>query len=991
MASREDDWGASDSSEDDTVSLTSTVFSDEKDDETYNLEAVLAERKFEDGKTRYLVKWEGYPDCRNTWERKKHFQSEQTLLDWRDQQMQITRGRAKPFDVDAWEREVDKIREATEKRRARRREKKSTMGVSGEQSPGVEPSSSEYWSSSESSDGSSSGVSESEIEPDLSPVWTPREETALTEALGHLKEPNWNMVLEMHGSSGTVNQALKQRTKAALQRKAAMLKTDFDASGKEFPISLPLDHPLSNKSSNIPTGSGRGSAMSQGEPSLPLENALKDIGKPGVGSMGKAGDLSSHKRKAVHRVPRRSVEHEKLAVSTMRKPLRVETASSVPKIPMNLNSPPHPASTTPRLPPHLAVVRPTQSGTVGRGPARKGFSASRPLPRQQVNVMGNWGAEPTKRRKSRYEMKDPTDPRTKKSGKFKKFSTQRKYDVAARFERAPNINSLTFVGLKDGKVLSKPPATVARKLQEKTPFQLLQESMKEQQDEILPLSETPQSVIETASIAARHADEYTHSKSDSKPANTMGATIESTVPLRRASLQTYTQRKTSVPQTYAAPVAMMGYRTASPDCRRAMSDDNDDTNLGKENFGDTGANVRERANSRASATQQMKEHTELNAGQNSHLENSKPQIRKLSMPLLQEQKQQHPTTMNSGQMPSHSTPRIPASPVTDEALVAFTQAHQHIPCLQPSEDGYALFPFDHFGPVERDTHRQDTDVIAEILTGGAAYLLKKPIGLFKFSSEPMGRDGPDTHLVRLFPAGQVILLTDSLLLFRPKESARILTWFRLFALPNKPPGTWKICTRPAIREWLLSLQERFNYPHGADFVRCYGEIMRLSPNDLTTDAAPIVCMGDGGRDFDETIGTSTDLNDREIMKNDSSLVNWFAGWSMTKQENFRRFHVVTGREEESEQHKKLKDAARKYNHVSIMSLEKFENSLKMWDWARIEREEEKRRAEAAEAEERLARQKTQSPDLPDYQDDESMLPPSRTEEESLFLPMDLRA
>ncbi|KAL8773907.1 MAG: hypothetical protein Q9209_001337 [Squamulea sp. 1 TL-2023] len=263
--------------------------------------------------------------------------------------------------------------------------------------------------------------------------------------------------------------------------------------------------------------------------------------------------------------------------------------------------------------------------------------------------------------------------------------------------------------------------------------------------------------------------------------------------------------------------------------------------------------------------------------------------------------------------------------------------------------------------------------------------------------EPMEPHTPDPHLIRLFPAGQAILLTDSLFILRPTEAARILSWFRLSALHTKPVGTWKVCTRPAIREWLLRLQERFNYPHGKDFVRCYSEIMRLLPNGLTKewdcetpkDAAPVACMGNGFSNFDQTLGTSTDLDQQGIMKNDMTLGNWFAGWAMMKQEKFRRFHVVTGRDEGSVEHKTLKDLAKKYNHLEIMSFEKFDQSHKMWNWSRIEREDEKRREEVAKTDEELERKtaaKEQSPDLPDYEDDE--MPDAKpAEEDSLFLPM----
>ncbi|KAI4256780.1 MAG: hypothetical protein L6R42_006026, partial [Xanthoria sp. 1 TBL-2021] len=1095
--------------------------------------------------------------------------------------------------------------------------------------------------------------------------WTPREETTLLEALQSLKEPHWDAVLELYGPLGTINQALQQRTKEALRRKAVALKKDFDASGKESPITLHINDPLSDRSLTISTSSGRKierKRTSRDEPRPELVESLKSVGKPVSGSVSKAGHVSesasSRKRKSDHRVSQRTRNPERLRVTIpapTSKTLEVRSATTAPKSAANMKSP---ASAAPWLPNGLDTERPTQLGTLGRGPARKGFPASKRAPIQQVNVMGNWGAPPSKRRKSRYEMKDPTDPRAKNSSKFKKFSTQRKYELAARFERTPDVNSLTFVDLKDGKALSKPPASVVRKPLEKTPFQMLQESIKDKQDKASPLSDdTPQSMIEVTSTTDSYISQPGPSKSDSNPAIALEAAKApaETAPIRQTSLpiETYIQRKPSSPQPFAAPVAVMGFckdqsqSATSLERRQTFPLVSSDTIPGNEKSGKTALDVNEGVIRQASISslQQTEGRTkiDIDAGSKIHnnIENNDAQRQKLTMPLsrklLQSQMQSRATTTNN------------------EALVPVADVRPTIPCLQPLEDGYALFPFDFVGPaVDNDKTLRHTDVIAEILTGlvgestgavifrglenphlkslflnirvpprqmhvkcetmctageyatffhaqprylgsgwivpfpqaiedvdkvsrilaehasgalffaerfslliyptrcvawrfldtgfvcnpspeaklrfamftpqpqlhkhnsiggtamdlvslstgvhilhinrvfqthfgmdfsrigarstdkdirktrstdtffllfphaaredcklfiqwiqanstaatiyrhedrGAwdhfwksvengviichasfyeywampylSYVLKKPISMFNFSTEPMSRDAPDTHFIRLFPAGQVILLTDSLFLYRPMEAARILAWFRLFALPTKPSGTWKVCTRPAIRDWLLSLQERWLYPHGEGFVRCYGEIMRLLPNDLTKgwdreapkDAAPLVCMGDSGSDFDQTLGTSEDLNPQETMKNDIALVNWFAGWAMMQQEKFRRFHVVTGREEESDQHRKLKESARRYNHVGIMSLEKFENSLKMWDWARIEQEDEKRREEAAKADEELRQETTakeQSPDLPDYED-EDMPNTKPAEEESLFLPMDLSA
>lgn len=740
MTPRDVDWGASDSSNDGSVSLTSTVFSEEKD-EPYNLEAVLAEKTNENGKKRYLVKWEGYDNHRNTWEKKKHFQFEQTLLDWRDQQMQITRGRAKAFDVDAWEREVESIRKATEKRRARRRAKKISLGISVDEWPGTEAALSEpSYPSGDSSDETSSDTSAGVIDPDpqsrsASPVWTPREETTLLEALQLLKEPNWDAILEMYGPIGTTNQELQRRTKAALYRKATTLQKDFDTSGREFPIPVPLSDPLSDRSFAIPNSTSSQTERypsSRDGPRLELVESLKAVGKHSGGNVGKASYLSkpvsSRKREPDHWPPQRARDTEQLRVTIPAPPskaLEVRSATIAPKSNVATSIPTVPASAAPWLPNRVATEKLTHLGTIGRGPARarRGLLATRPAPPEQVNVMGNWGAQPSKRRKSRYEPKDPTDSKIKNLGKFKKFSTQRKHELAGRFERTPDINSLTFVDLKDGKVLSKPPASVARRPSEKTPFQMLQESILEKQDKALLESEnTLPAIVDITPTTPKYLNGRRLSTSDSRTANdseTAKSPTESAVPVRQTSLpiETYSQPKPSSPQTFAAPVAMMrsgkeqSQSATSIERRQTFPHVNSDTTTGKDRPGRTAIPLKGAIHQASgSPLQQTKGNLRIDDDATvriyDNVERSDPQRQKpsmsLSRKLLPNQTQSRATTTNYG------------------PLLPVVQIPSDIPCFQPQEDGYALFPFDIIGPaVEQDRVLRKTDVIAEILTGAS--------------------------------------------------------------------------------------------------------------------------------------------------------------------------------------------------------------------------------------------------------------------------------
>ncbi|KAI9876031.1 MAG: hypothetical protein M1830_007486 [Pleopsidium flavum] len=126
-------------SDDDDVSVTSTVMSEVR--EEYPLEKILAERTTENG-LEWLVKWEGYPDERSTWETKTSFTSEEPLFDWQAQKMRIARGYEKPYNVAALEARVGAMEDAQAFRKARRRAKRVRLGMTVSQQES-EPESSE--------------------------------------------------------------------------------------------------------------------------------------------------------------------------------------------------------------------------------------------------------------------------------------------------------------------------------------------------------------------------------------------------------------------------------------------------------------------------------------------------------------------------------------------------------------------------------------------------------------------------------------------------------------------------------------------------------------------------------------------------------------------------------------------------------------------------------------------------------------------------------
>lgn len=122
-----DPIGSVEGSANDTVSINSTIPSEPR--EEYPLERVFAER-INGGIKEFLVKWEGYPEERCTWETQSNFQDDDTLHLWQARKMRIAKGLDKPYDVDALEVRVEAWIAATESRKARRRIKRRRLGLS---------------------------------------------------------------------------------------------------------------------------------------------------------------------------------------------------------------------------------------------------------------------------------------------------------------------------------------------------------------------------------------------------------------------------------------------------------------------------------------------------------------------------------------------------------------------------------------------------------------------------------------------------------------------------------------------------------------------------------------------------------------------------------------------------------------------------------------------------------------------------------------------
>ena len=176
------------------------------------------------------------------------------------------------------------------------------------------------------------------------------------------------------------------------------------------------------------------------------------------------------------------------------------------------------------------------------------------------------------------------------------------------------------------------------------------------------------------------------------------------------------------------------------------------------------------------------------------------------------------------------------------------------------------------------------------------------------------------HLIRLFPHGGVLLLTESLVLYQPHETLRMLMWFRRVHVPSKAPGTWKIAVRPRVREWILDIMDAYS-DSGKDIFGCsiqvfaniYTEIYWLLQNPDPSDNGLMCCEWDYETPTEEAPivsssslralqarrewkgeGADREPDDDNIRQNDDLLVQWFAEWAIVNLQNFRKYHVILG-------------------------------------------------------------------------------------------------
>ena len=107
------------------------------------------------------------------------------------------------------------------------------------------------------------------------------------------------------------------------------------------------------------------------------------------------------------------------------------------------------------------------------------------------------------------------------------------------------------------------------------------------------------------------------------------------------------------------------------------------------------------------------------------------------------------------------------------------------------------------------------------------------------------------------------------------------------------------------------------------YLDIYEQVFKILPSEVMDedddfetpkDEAPWACSR-GISSYDLGIGLGDKTHDKDgIATNDKSLVEWFAGWSRTKVEYHRKFHIVHGVEEEG--HTARREWAARWTYVN---------------------------------------------------------------------------
>ena len=417
------------SDSEDSISVTSTVGSETQ--EFYEVEEILAEREI-DGEQQYLVKWEGYPDERCTWEPVSSFQNEETVQDWEIRKTEYKQGLATPCDVEALLAKVTDWYETIQKRKLRRREKRLRLGL---------PVPTEEFGLEEEDDDEEEEEEEEEEEQeeenDHVDVVDPgvRGKTIIATPISKRRiSPNQDIRAQRE----------REPKKADLGESAFIAFVSEPSKQDAVVVSSHTRQPLATSVVSPVKLPADEDTQETPSPTRDVANSFVKLDKNTSLSIRKHESSNSPSQKIL--IGSQETRHK----STVSKPGVTKSTSTL-----------RPRSST-FSKPKYGPKRP-QMGVSGRGPARLTGSISSLKSGERSKIIGssifkNWGVE--KRPSQRKVFQSKVSSSREAPRKANKLSTLRRYEKAARNEPAPNINSLTLFKPKSGLSLETPPLSL---------------------------------------------------------------------------------------------------------------------------------------------------------------------------------------------------------------------------------------------------------------------------------------------------------------------------------------------------------------------------------------------------------------------------------------------------------------------------------------------------------------------------------------------------
>jgi chromo domain-containing protein 1 len=114
--------------DDDAISITSTVSETYDSEQEFTVHRILAE-KTQSGRKIYLIRWEGYPIEKSTWEPKKNIQDDEILSLWKERKLRESKGLDEPFDISEFNALLARLAQEKAQRHRRRKAKRRRLGI----------------------------------------------------------------------------------------------------------------------------------------------------------------------------------------------------------------------------------------------------------------------------------------------------------------------------------------------------------------------------------------------------------------------------------------------------------------------------------------------------------------------------------------------------------------------------------------------------------------------------------------------------------------------------------------------------------------------------------------------------------------------------------------------------------------------------------------------------------------------------------------------